>query len=85
MHIASNSKLIFFGVSDIVDDVIDYCEQYGEFDFDEDSETLTLILEEEWVQNWEETYLDFNDSLNVAFLTLSINCLIISSVQLSAV
>lgn len=59
MHIASNSKLIFCNISDIVDDVIDYCEQYGEFDFDEDSEVLTLILEEEWVQNWEETYVDF--------------------------
>ena len=74
MNITIEGKVVFSSDIDTLEDVVDFVEQYGEVFLDDNSETLTLTLEEEWEQNWQDRAIDlineFNDNITVDKITL---------------
>ena len=48
MNTTMEGKVVFWGDADSLDNVMDFCEQYGETDFDSITDTVSLKLEEDW-------------------------------------
>ena len=64
MNITTTGKILFWDESDILDDLVDYCEQYGETDLDDSNNILTVLLEENWDQDWQETGIELVKELH---------------------
>lgn len=64
MNTTTTGKIVFWDDLDVLDDLADYCEQYGEIDLDDSNKILTISLEENWDQDWIETGIDLVKELH---------------------
>lgn len=64
MNTTINGKVVLWGCQNVLNDAIDCCEQYGEVDYNDDTETLVLILEEEWEQEWQDKGIELVSELH---------------------